>query len=71
MKSAQSIRSTIAKKSLHAGIHAANAVKNSGGNRSKQDTAAIYARHLVEQGKTGATAVENGYRVGMGKAILA
>jgi len=52
-------------------IQAANAVKLMGGDRIAQDTAAIYASALVDDGKTGATAVENGYRVGMGLELLA
>lgn len=53
-----------------AAIHAANAVKRRNGTRVNQDKAAIYAKELVLDGFTGATAVENGYRVGMGMASL-
>jgi len=54
-----------------AAIHAASLVKTMQGTPQKQDTAAIHARDLVLQGKTGATAVESGYRVAMGLAVLA
>jgi len=54
-----------------AAILAANAVKRMRGTRSGQDAAAIYAKELVLDGTTAATAVENGYRVGMGMALLA
>ena len=54
-----------------AAIHAANAVKRMRGTRFGQDTAAIYAKELVLEGTTAATAVENGYRVGMGLKLFA
>jgi len=40
-------------------------VKNLGGNRLAQETAAIYAKTLLRDGKSGATAVEKGVKAGM------
>ncbi|RLA20980.1 MAG: hypothetical protein DRQ62_09910 [Gammaproteobacteria bacterium] len=58
-------------RSQMAGILASNAVKLMNGDRVSQDKASIYAKALINGGKTGATAVENGYRVGMGLDLLA
>lgn len=71
MKNASKTSKQLASKCLHASIHAANAVKKRGGNSRQQDSAAISASLMIQQGKTGATAVENGYRVGMGMAAVA
>ena len=49
---------------------ASMAVKRQGGNRIGQDKAAIYAAELVLDKQSGATAVENGYREGMGLTPL-
>jgi len=54
-----------------AAIHAANAVKRRKGPRASQDSAAIVAKNAVLSGKTGASAVELGYRFGMGMEISA
>ena len=54
-----------------ASIQAASLVKTMQGTRQGQDNAAHHARDLVIQGKTGATAVETGYRFGMGLPVLA
>jgi len=57
-------------KADYAATLSANAVKAMGGNRVAQDAAALYAKQLVLDHYTGATAVENGYRVGMGLKLL-
>ena len=49
---------------------ASMAVKRQGGNRIGQDKAAIYAAELVLDNQSGASAVENGYRAGMGLTPL-
>ena len=44
---------------------AARWVKNQGGNRIAQETAAIHAKALLNEGKSGATALEKGVKAGM------
>lgn len=53
------------KRSQRAAIHAAHLTKQQGGDRIAQETAAIYARQLVIDGKTGATAIDEGRKAGL------
>jgi len=44
---------------------AARWVKKQGGNRIAQETAAIYAKALLNEGKSAATAIEQSVKAGM------
>jgi len=63
-------KATPEQKAQLAATLASNLVKKMGGNRVAQDAAALYAKESVLDHYTGATAVENGYRVGMGLKLL-